>query len=128
MKKILSMVVLLLALCLMAGGARAANTINQVDGVVEVSAIDSDWVFTETFSDVTSGMRLISIQFNPGAADDVCVVKNGSDTGPALMNVICMDAYDQRVKYFDSAIRRPYLDYSACTLSSGATVIFGFDY
>jgi len=128
MKKFL-MVLMAVMLVLAASVAWAANTVNPVEGCVTVSSIDSDYTFATTFPSDTSGLRLVSIRFNPGAADDVCIIKNGSDTGPELFNSgKCVDEYDPRIEYYHSVIRRPYLDFSAGTYSSGSTVTFEFDY
>ena len=130
MKKIISTIIALgLALCLVVTPAWAANTALRSDGTVVISSIDSDWLWTDIFSSATSGMRLVSIRFNPGAADDRCVIKAGSDTGIALFDSgKCVDEYDPRIEYYHGAIRRPVLDFSAGTYSSGSTVTFEFDY
>jgi len=129
MKKVTIIGVMLLTVCLLCGPCLAANTIKSIEGSVTISSIDSDYTFATTFPNSTSGLRMVSIRFNPGAADDICVIKNGSDTGSELFNSgKCVDEYDVRIEYYNSMIRRPYLDFSAGTYSSGSTVTFEFDY
>ena len=129
MKKTLSIIAVALALYLLTAPAGAANTVTSNNGSVEISAIDSDWSWSDTFSNVSSGMRLISIRFNPGAADDRCIVKNGSDTATVLFDSgKCTDEYDARIEYYFRAIRRPVLDFNVGTYSAGSKVTLEFDY
>jgi len=93
-----------------------ANTVTTEGHFIEVSAMDSDYDFGE-FS------RISSIQFNPGAAGDTLVVKNGSATGPKMFYAVCTGTDDQRIIYYFGTRCRPYIDYSECTLSVGHSVI-----
>lgn len=77
-----------------------------------------------------SGIRAKSIQFDPGASGDVCVVRNKSATGAILMKVKCTADSDQRVKYLGGATGKrifPYIVLSQQTFSSAAGVVISFD-
>ncbi len=99
-----------------------ANEINRVGAVINISDIDSDWLWSYTFPDYPE-IKIQSIQFNPGAVDDHCVIKNGSDTGPPFFDVTGEDAdYDQRNKPYHGAKLMPVLDFSDGTYSAGSSV------
>jgi len=118
--------ILVACLVLMSGPAFGVNTIKYVSPVVEITDIDSDWLYsTATFLGTTGRINIISIQFNPGAADDHCVILDTNAAGPAIFDVTSYDAYDQRIKYFQQPNPgfKPFLDYSAGTYSAGAKVI-----
>jgi len=50
-------------------------------------------------------------------------VKEGSVTGPIIMEVTADSADDESCKYFDGIYLRPVIDYDNCTLSSGHKII-----
>lgn len=93
-----------------------ANTVTVFSQGYEVSAIDSDWA-PEGF------LSIHSIQFVPGATNDIMVIKDQSDAGATFFYAKSTDG-DSRIKYFPDSTRiKPVLDYSACTLTAGAKVI-----
>lgn len=99
-----------------------AHTIT-TDGTVCHIAIDntdsSDIAFSSMFTETSRELLgIISVQFNPGASDDVLTLKNGSASGPILLKVKSASTYDQRKTDFHNTKVRPYLDYSACTFST----------
>jgi hypothetical protein len=97
-----------------------ANTINRMDPVVVITEIDSDW----------SGPKksLNSIQFNPGAANDILVIKERDENGPIIFKTKADSASDEVIKYFHGLALEPFLDVSACTLSAGHMVILLYAY
>jgi hypothetical protein len=124
MKKILFVILAGLA-CLFALNALAANTVTPTTPVyfVQISSIDSDWDYSDTFASASDGIYVQSIQFNPAATDDELVIKDASDTGAVIMSVKCADAYDQKIKYFYGAQIKPYLDFDQGTFTAGSSVI-----
>ena len=106
--------------------AYAENTINRRGNAITISSIDSDWSWSDTFPNYAR-IKIVSIQFNGGAADDQCVIKNQLDTGPHIFDVTVADTYDQRYKLYMGTSLQPVLDYDAGTYSAGATVIFIID-
>ena len=106
--------------------AYAANTITYTDSVIVIEDIDSDWNWYDTITYLATskaGIAIQSIQFNPGAADDLCIIKNKTDTGSEIFDVICADVYDQRCKYFNGEILKPVLDFSDGVYTAGSKVI-----
>lgn len=97
-----------------------ALTVTRSGNVVILTTLDADWVWTTTFASDTSGIRVHSIQFNPSAVGDICIIKEATDTGPQIFKVKCADTYDQRVKYFDGARLKPVFDLSDSTIGVAA--------
>lgn len=129
MKKIIASV-LILGLILV-NSAGAANTVNTRGGksVIQVSAMDSDFNLvaqTGFTNHEPAGAPIIAIFFYPGAANDVLVVEQQNDAGPVIAKMKSLDG-EPRVMYFQGAKLKPYIDYSDCTLSSGAFVVFFID-
>lgn len=82
-------------------------------GLYELTNIDSDWTMAKS--------PINYILFYPGGVNDRLVLKNGSDTGPALMRVTSFDG-GARIIYMDHKVCTPMLDFSECSLSPGASV------
>ena len=66
-----------------------SNTVEYGDGIICIANIDENWLWTSIVSGTIKTMRIDSIQFNPGAADDVCIFKSRSVTGPIFFDVKC---------------------------------------
>lgn len=111
--------------------AMAANTVTKGDGnrVVQISSIDSDWILTSETGltqYASGGAPIKAIFFYPGAANDILMVRSSAaDTGPVLAKLKSLDG-EPRVMYFHDALLKPVIDYSDCTLSSGAFVVIVF--
>ena len=102
----------------------AANTITvSPGGIITISSIDSDWTWSDTFPTGTDSVEIFSIQFNPGAAGDQCVILDTNASGSELFDVSATDVYDQKEKIYPRIRMKPFLDYSAGTYSAGAKVI-----
>lgn len=123
MKKIAFAIFALALVLSIAPQAFAAATVNRVDNVVTITAIDADWTWTDTFPGWGPGMRVISIEFIGGAVDDHLVVKNETDAGPTLMDRYIDDVKFSTTKTLFGARVKPMIDFSACTLSVGHKVI-----
>ena len=96
-----------------------ANTINTSNPVVNITVVDEDW---------TGEQRpLQSIQFNPAASGDVLVVKDGDASGPVIFKTTADGASDEVIKYFHGVSFKPFIDFSACTVSSSLFVIVIYD-
>lgn len=103
-----------------------ANTINQTGKIIELTDIDSDWSWLDLFPFADSGIELNSIQFNPGATDDRCVIKQGAETAVPFFDVKCQNAYDEKNKYYHGQMLKPLFDFSASVISAGAKIIIIF--
>ncbi len=119
MKRLFLITILLMFACIPI--LNAANTVTtDTDGrFVMLSAIDSDWTSASEWA-------LVSIQFNPGAANDILIMKATTDAGPQILYLESDDGLP-RIKYFYDAVATPMLDYSASTISGGGTVIIHFN-
>jgi len=49
-----------------------ATVITSVQQVIEITTIDADWIWTDTFKNAPrkDGLKIVSIVFRPGAASD----------------------------------------------------------
>jgi len=93
-----------------------ANTVTTFNHGVMISAINEDWA-------PGIWMPIHSIQFVPGATNDVCVIEDQNDAGARIFYAKSTDG-DSRIKYFpDSFVAKPVLDLTDCTLTAGAFVI-----
>ena len=107
------------------------NTINptagsDIDKFIELTALDSDWVWTDTFPGALNGIAVDWISFSVGATAtvDVCSIKEGSATGPSIFPRQPLAATSPaHIVYYNGKSIKPVLDFSACTLSAGHSVI-----
>jgi len=103
-----------------------ANTIKFTDTVITLTSIDSDWNWYDTITAYASskvGVPIQSIQFRPGATDDVCIIYNETIGEARLIDVKAADEYDDKVRYFHGVILKPVLDYSAGKYSANSSII-----
>ena len=93
------------------------------DGCLEITGIAADWDYN---SNRPPGWpvkpRIMSIEFDPGAADDVLLIKERDAGGPQRFYAMCENTYDQRCKYFHGCRVVPFNDFSECALSAGHKV------
>lgn len=108
-----------------------SNTINpaagaDIDKFVELTSIDSDWAWTDTFPGAHNGIAVDWIAFSvgPTATVDQCVIKEGSDTGPKIFPSQPVDAASPAViMHYHGKSIKPVLDVGDCTLSAGHSLI-----
>jgi hypothetical protein len=102
----------------------AANTITETESMIIITDIDSDWTWSTHFPDYAAwGVPVVSIQFKPAAADDQCVILNGSATASEVFNVTAESAYDQKIQYYFGTPLKLFLDYSEGTFTAGSKII-----
>ncbi len=115
-----------LALLLAASpAAYAVNTIvfDSGEGIITISSIDADWTWTDTVN-IAGGLKIHSIRFNPGAANDRCIINNGAVTGTDLFDSsVAQNTGGGAIEYYPSTIRyKPVLDVSDGTYNAAAKV------
>jgi hypothetical protein len=97
-----------------------ANVTTKGRGIITITGLDADWLYTTDGGfDSEVGLMCKSIQFNPGAAADRMIIRDGGldsakvfDSGPAAGTVPI-------VEYLDGKWVRPVIDISDCTLGAG---------
>ena len=96
-----------------------ANTINQLNRILDIQLPNEGGV------DWSGEPRPVhSIQFHPGAANDILQITAGGLTGPIVFEAEAAAATDFIVKYYHGNIRESlHIDLSDCTLSAGHRVI-----
>jgi len=103
-----------------------ANTVLRTGPVVHISAIDSDWLWSDTFASMNA-IPVHSIQFNGAAQADRCIIKEGSAAGAIFFDFTADNVYDQHPLYLNGLQMRPVLDFSAGVFTENSTVIFIFN-
>lgn len=130
MKRVMLLAVLAIVL-LTTAPVMAANTIVYGEGTYTITftAIDTDWLWTDTFPVQSDGISIIAIRFNPGAASDQCIINAGTVSGPDLFDSsVAASTADGTIQYYDPSVKlRPVLDVSDGTYNAGAklTIILG---
>ena len=120
-----------------------ANTTKLTNRSITITGLDADWTIPNDLADhIKTGLRVKSIGFDPGAANDRLVIKAGkgsqltatdvlatnttaggsATTAATIFDVTVTAVTDQRIKYFDGSEQMwPFIDISDCTLAtSGA--------
>ena len=98
-----------------------ANTINEDGKAINITILDADWLWSTTLP--TEGIQIESIQYIPDAASEICVIKEGSDSGPIIFRCEGEGTTDDEIKYFGKGIWKPVFDYSDSTNSAGGIII-----
>ena len=93
---------------------------------IEVSGINEDVIWNQIGlgDDYEGGWHLNFIQWVPGTADDVLIVRNGKDSSdPAVYYNWARSRNVDLPRYFYGARVQFFIDYSECTFSAGHKVI-----
>jgi hypothetical protein len=131
MRKYLMLVLALVMMVLIWPSHVETITATKKNAVITITTLDADWAWTDTFTsgvEYSAGIKIISIQFNPSATDDICVIEEASDAGPCLFYVKCLDTYDQRIKYYRGARLKPVFDLSDSTITTAANASIQITY
>ena len=103
-----------------------ANTIVLSGGVISLTAIDEDWLYSATVG-LTGRINVHSIELVPAAANDHCVIKDASAAGATIFDMKCILVnanYAPYIKYFPSSPGlKPFLDVSDGAYNAAAKVI-----
>jgi hypothetical protein len=99
-----------------------AATVTITNRIVNITAIDATWLWSTSFPN-DAQLRVTSIEFMGGAANDIIFIRDGSTTGAIMFHRKTPDTDYTQIKYFFGAMMRPCILFSECTLSSGHKVI-----
>ena len=109
----------------------AVTLISDTQLQVTYTSSGANWdIDTDLAGFAASGLRCKSIQFDPSAASDIFIVRNGGAAGAILMKVQCTDVKDQRVKYLGGDKGKtifPYIVLAQQTFGTEANVVISFD-
>ena len=99
------------------------NKLNRSGNVITIEEIDSDWSWSDTFPN-DNEIRLDAIRFHAGAVDDVCIIKEGSDsaTAPHLFEYTASVDTLPAIEYYHGIGHKPVLEFSAGTYTAGSSV------
>lgn len=118
MKKVIFTLILSIFVC---SSAIAANTVTVSRNVITITNIDSDFSWEE-YTKNGKSMQISSIQFH-GATDEVCIIKDGSDTGPQFFKATIESIYYPQYMPLRGVGLKPYLDFSDGSYGATSMVI-----
>jgi len=104
-----------------------ANTFTKSSFCLNISALNSDWLWSETWPGHDRGVPVWSIHFLAAAANDKCFIKDGSLTGPIVFHRLAVAIGDQVPSYFGGGLIRLALDFSDGTYNAASVVIITLD-
>ena len=93
---------------------------------IEISDIDEDVIWNKLGlgPDYEGGWHVNFIQWVPGSADDVLIIKNGNESAnPVIYYNWASGRNSDLPRYFYGVRVQFFIDYSACTLSAGHKLI-----
>jgi len=96
-----------------------AQTVTQYGSTMTIDFADSSDVVWSQIS--ANPVKIASIFFMPGAANDKLIIRDGSISGPKLVTLLATDT-EGRNKVFTGGMKSPCIDYSECTITAGAYV------
>lgn len=99
-----------------------ANTTLHGNGIVQITGLDADWRWDDDGGfDSIQGLKVQSIQFNPSAANDVMIVRDGGiDAAPLLDSNPTGTAPVEQTFENGGKWCKPVIDISDCTFSNAA--------
>ena len=101
-----------------------AATVTKGGFTINLTAIDADWTWTDSFPDKGVGGLFVNfIEFVPGALNDIMVIKEGDASGPVCFYANCAASAEPRILQFHGVPMKLFLDFSDCTLNAGHRVI-----
>ena len=110
-------------LVLLAGTVFAGTTVVKTGLVIEITAIDADWYWTDIPGADEDGIYVEWIVFLPGAASDKMSISWSRPEYPELFPSVPRSATtDGQIIYYNGKRIKPVIDYSDCTLNAGHKV------
>lgn len=104
-----------------------ANTITRSKNAVQLSSIDSNWLWSDSFPGYDNGLHMVTVVFETGiTSNNTLILREGSTTGPQILGVtLANDSFD--TYFFHGALLRPVMLFSEQTFTSGATFSICFE-
>ena len=102
--------------------AATTTTSGKVVTITYTNTDDDDWNYS-TDAGLTSGMYVRAILWYPTSANDILIITEGSNSGPAIVHWNAVTQYKEIFVSFGSPgiHLKPYIDYGNCTFSGAAT-------
>ena len=98
-------------------------TILRTGNFVNISAIAAD-VSMQDILQTANDVKVRRMEFIPGSANDVIVIKSGSDAAAVICKLGSASAAEPDRAYFgDGQLMRPFIDFSDCTLNTNHKLI-----
>lgn len=98
-------------------------TVLKTGNFVNITSVSADLSHENIFAK-SEEVKIKSIEFIPGAANDIISIKNGSDSSASICKLGSGVAAESAVKYFGKGqYMRVLIDFSECTLTAGHKLI-----
>lgn len=102
-----------------------ANATTKVGLFIEITGLDADWTLANCgVAALNTKQKILvkSIQFNPGAANDVMIIRNGGIDATPVFRCKCTGDTDNRLRYYGTkgVLMAPVIDITDCTLGAAA--------
>ena len=98
-------------------------TVTRTGNFVNISAIAADVSMQDIFQ-TANDVKVKRMEFIVGSANDVIVIKNGSDSSAEICRLGSASAAEADRIYFQGGqLMKPFIDFSACTLNAGHKLI-----
>ncbi len=104
-----------------------ANAFTRSTNCLEISSLDSDWVWTDTYPGNAHGIPVWSIYFMAHQAVDLCVLQEDSITGPIVFHRLAVAVGDQVPNYYGGNLIKLVLDFSSGIYTAGSVIIIMLD-
>ncbi len=89
-----------------------ANTFIRGYNSFNITDVDSDWLWSTHWPGHDQGIPVWSIHFWGTGANDACVIRDGSITGPVVFHRLAVAVGDQVPSYFGGIKLKLALDFS----------------
>lgn len=104
-----------------------ANTFVRSKFCLNITDIDSDWLWSDTWPGHDRGVPVQSIHFVATAAADKCIIRDGSITGPVVFHRIATAVGDQVPSYYGGNLIQLALDFSEGIYTADSVIIINLD-
>ncbi len=105
-----------------------ANTFVRSNHCLDITDLDSDWVWTDTYPGNAHGIPVWSIQLVATGASDLCILREDIiETGPVVFHRLAVAVGDQVPSYFGGNLLKLTLDFSQGVYTALSHVIIILD-
>ena len=103
------------------------NTFIRSFATFNITDIDSDWLWSTTWPGNLQGIPVYSIHFVATGANDLCILRDGSITGPIVFHRLAVAVGDQVPSYFGGNLVQLALDFSEGVYTAASYIVVVLD-
>jgi hypothetical protein len=105
-----------------------ANTTTVLGRVVEITGLDSNWVWSTDLPEILRGMSLLRVRVKLSAATDVVVLRSGSTSGPRIFQRDNVGQTQCMAEFGPSSGINPAIAIADCTFGTAANAIIMLEF